>query len=293
MALIRWSYTPREDFTVRGWHSPPSGKPLLHFLHGNSFCGRVYEPMLQHLSEHFDLWLSDIQGHGDSDHGPKFLGWNRNADIALEAFKHHRSAFGDVPNLALGHSFGGVLTCLMMASDRHLFKRAVVLDPVIFPAAMALAITMAEGLGLSGQNPLAKGARKRRNTWPDRSTALDTLRGRGVYNGWHDDALKAFVDHALKDAPDGSVELKCSPEREAQIFSSAPTGLWTALRQIKAPTLMMHGENTFDFVRSSGQLWADSNPQVTLRPVDGGHCFMQERPQEAAHAVSDFLRHQD
>ncbi|NUL20695.1 alpha/beta hydrolase, partial [Agrobacterium tumefaciens] len=74
MQLIPWSHSTSAGFTLRGWHGQPSGKPLLHFLHGNGFCGRTYTPLLQALAEDFDLWLCDIQGHGDSDHGGRFLG---------------------------------------------------------------------------------------------------------------------------------------------------------------------------------------------------------------------------
>ena len=47
---------------------------MLHFLHGNGLSSLTYAPMLRHLSEHFDLFLSDVQGHGDSDHGSRFRG---------------------------------------------------------------------------------------------------------------------------------------------------------------------------------------------------------------------------
>jgi pimeloyl-ACP methyl ester carboxylesterase len=289
MELLPWSYTTREGFTVRGWHSPPSGRPILHVLHGNGFCCRTYEPLLAALNYNFDLWLSDVQGHGDSEVGERFVGWNRNADIALEAFKHHRHLFGEVPALALGHSFGGVLTCLIMGSQQKLFSRAVLLDPVIFPPAMALAITMAEGLGLAGQSPLAKAALKRRQHWPTRTEAADSLRGRGTYKGWQEAALQAFVQHALKDTPQGQVALKCPPEREAKIFGSAPTGLWTALRMVRTPTLLMHGQHTLDFIPKSAQEWVACNPAVLVRQVPGGHCFMQEHPESTALAVREFL----
>ena len=35
MQLLPWSHDTSAGFTLRGWHTPPSGKPLLHFLHGN------------------------------------------------------------------------------------------------------------------------------------------------------------------------------------------------------------------------------------------------------------------
>lgn len=74
MQLIPWSHECAEGFTLRGWRTPASGKPLLHFLHGNGFCCLAYQPLLMGLGEHFDLWLCDVQGHGDSDHGGVFRG---------------------------------------------------------------------------------------------------------------------------------------------------------------------------------------------------------------------------
>ena len=110
MSLSPWSHSCSAGFTLRGWRSEPSGKPLLHFLHGSGFCGRTYEPMLRLLAEDFDLWLCDIQGHGESDHGGRFHGWNRNAEMSVEAFEAGRGPYGDVQRLACGHSFGGVLS---------------------------------------------------------------------------------------------------------------------------------------------------------------------------------------
>ena len=60
-----------------------------------------------HLGEHFDLWLSDVQGHGDSDHGGVFRGWNRSAALAVEAFDAGRGEYGDVPASRSGTVLAG------------------------------------------------------------------------------------------------------------------------------------------------------------------------------------------
>ena len=292
LPLLAWAWDTGHHFTLRGWHSPPSGKPVLHFLHGNGFCGRVYEPMLRRLSNHFDLWLCDIQGHGDTDHGGPFKGWNLNAELAVRAFASQRTALGfsDVPVMGLGHSFGGVLTSLIMAEHPTLFKRAVVLDPVLFSATMAMAITMAEMTGLAAQSPLARSARRRRAHWPDRAAAIESLRDRGTYKGWCEEALQAFATHALRPADDGEgVVLKCRPSREAEIFASAPVGLWTSLRKVRTPTLLIHATHTFPFVAPSAERWRVSNRHVAVARVDGGHCFMQVDPDGTANRVRAFL----
>lgn len=289
MNLLPWAYTTSAQITLRGWHSTPSGKPVLHFLHGNGFCGRVYEPMLERLSADFDLWLCDIQGHGDSDAGSRFLGWNRNAELAVEAFQAQRQMFGDVPVYATAHSFGGVLSSLIMARHPQLFKRAVLLDPVIFTPSMQVFIKITERLGFTGFNTLAKRTAVRRMHWPDRPAAYASLMGRGAFKGWTNEALTAFVDHALRPAEQGGVQLKCSPQLEATIFSSAANGLWRALRQVQTPLLMLYGAETFPFVIKSAALWAQSNSNVCTEQVDGGHCFMQQNPAAAAQQVRAFL----
>ncbi|MFZ4551021.1 MAG: alpha/beta fold hydrolase [Aquabacterium sp.] len=289
MQLIQWTHTAREGFTLRGWHTPPSGKPLLHFMHGNGFCGRTYTPMLQHLSHEFDLWLFDAQGHGDSDHGGPFVGWNRNAELAMEALHQQGKAFAKVDHYALGHSFGGVLTSLVLGQHARQFKRAVLLDPVLFSPAMILGVTLATLTNTARLSPLARSARARRHHWTSREEAFEQLRHRGVYKTWTTEALHAFVQHALKPADDGGVELKCRPSREAEIFSSAPEQLWGHLGRISTPTHLIHGNDTFPFVLEGAARLRKVNRHVSTEEVVGTHCFMQETPADTAQRVRQFL----
>lgn len=266
MNLQSWSHACSAGFTLRGWHTPPSGKPLLHFLHGNGFCGRAYEPLLQHLTEHFDLWLCDAQGHGDSDHGGTFVGWNRSAELAVEAFEAGRGIFGEVPRYAVGHSFGGVLTSLILADHPQLFRRAVLLDPVLFTPNMLRLKQLLGALGLYDRlNEKAKRARARRNHWADADEARNRLRGRGIFRNWDETALTAYVENALKPHPDGGLQLKCHPTREAEVFSTAPKGLWRQLRRVRTPCTLIHGQDSYPFVLDSARRLPRLNPHVQAR----------------------------
>lgn len=285
-ALEPWAHaSPVVGVTLRGWRTPPTGKPLLHVLHGNGFCGRVYEPMLQALSADFDLWLCDLPGHGDSDAMPRFPGWNAFARAALECAQSATVAYGSVPRLALGHSLGGVLTALMLAEAGQPFRRAVLLDPVLFSTPMLLGMR----LGLARLNPLARASRRRRRQWPDREAAAKALHGRGTYKGWTEEALRAFVTHALREEAAGSVGLKCAPELEATIFASGPRGLWPAVGRVTAPTLIAFGHDTMPFVQAGARRAVASNTAITARTVAGGHCFMQQHPADTAALVRAHL----
>lgn len=286
MTLLPWSHECSAGFTLRGWHSEPSGKPLLHFIHGNGFCVRSYEPMLVRLAEDFDLWLCDMQGHGDSDHGGAFLGWNQNAELAVEAFTAQCPQFADVPRYACGHSFGGVLTSLILASHPSLFQRAVLMDPVLFPRGQLLLRNL---LGKLMRNPMAEGARKRRDQWQDAEDAFNRLNGRGIFKGWEEASMRAHIQHALREEPGQGVTLKCKPSLEAEVFESFPRGLWRSLADIQTPTRLIHGASSYPFVSQSAARLAALNKHVSVETLPGGHCFMQENSQLAAQQVRAFI----
>lgn len=291
MDLIPWSYSTRHGFTLRGFYTLPSGKAVLHILHGNGYCSRMYQPFLAQLLPHFDLFLSDAQGHGDSDHGGVFVGWNQSADLALEAWLAHRHLFADVACYGLGHSFGGVLTALINSKPNSPFDAVVLLDPVLFTPGMLALMRTLDWFGLYQKNPLAKKALNRRQHWPDRNSAYSYLYQRGMFKNWQDEALASYIDHALHHTKQG-LTLKCKAEREAEIFASYPAQLWRQLRQSCGPTLLIHGHDTYPFVSKSAKKWHKINHAIQLHQVKGGHCFMQENPKDSASIVFNFLRQQ-
>ena len=287
--MIPWSHRCSAGFTLRGERSEPSGKPVLHFVHGTGYCGRVYWPLLSRLQRHFDLVTSDVQGHGDSDHGGRFHGWNRSAELALEAWHLQRRHFGAAPHFAAGHSFGGVITALMLAQEPRQFQRAVLLDPVFFSPVMIGVAALSDVVGLYRRNTLAKRVARRRRHWPDRAAAYANLEGRGMFKGWAPEALQAYVDFALKDSDDGGVELKCRPSREADLFGSYPRRLWATLAKVPTPMLLEYGSESYPFVAASAKRLATAHPTMQAVQVPGGHCYMQQDPAAAARRVREFL----
>jgi pimeloyl-ACP methyl ester carboxylesterase len=160
---------------------------------------------------------------------------------------------------------------------------------VLFSPAMMLGAAVAILTGTARLSPLARSARSRRHHWASRDEAFEQLRHRGVYKTWTPEALHAFVRHALKDAPDGGVELKCQPSREAEVFASAPERLWTLLGRIETPTLVVHADHTFPFVLEGAARLRRVNRHVQTQEVSGTHCFMQEQPANTAAQVKSFL----
>lgn len=286
--LEPWSYQVRAGFNLRGWRTQFSGKPIIHFLHGNGFCGLTYLPMLKPLMDDFDLLITDLPGHGDSDTGGRFMGWNKCANLALEVVDHFTSLLPQaVPVYAVGHSWGGVITALMMAKQKDCFDQAILLDPVIFPPGMLRVMATIDLFGLLQRLPLAKQARVRTQEWESREAAFDYFHERGTFKGWTRGSLEAYVNYALQDTHEG-VSLKCPPKREADIFSSYPKRLWPSLKRIKTPTEIWAAKKTFPFIaRSMERL--EQYSAFHIETVEGGHCFMQQRPEQIAEQIKKQL----
>lgn|SRR5690554_859994 len=287
--LIPWEHQVAPALTLRGLHSEPMPRPLVHFMHGNGFCGLVYKPMLEQLGKDFDLFLSDAQGHGKSDVGERFMGWNRCADFAIETLEAHRQRWPNQPVYGVGHSFGGVLTLLMAAKRPDLFDRLVLLDPVLFTRPMIGVMALSEVVGLHSRNSMATRARQRQAQWQNREVAWEYFHERGIFRGWHEQALAAYIDYALKPESDGSLSLRCPPQREAEIFSSFPRGLWAAVGKLSVPTTIIHGNKTYPFVPKAAQAARRKNRLVDCVEVPGGHCFMQQHPDDSARLVREML----
>lgn len=245
-------------------------------------------PLWEQLGEQCDIVLHDIQGHGDSDTGGRFVGWNRSAEIAIEAWESLAPDYKGVPLYGSGHSFGGVLTSLMTAAEPDLFDQQVLLDPIIMPPQMLLVTKPLELVGLYGYNPIARKSKRRRSVWRNPEEALLSLRDRGMFKGWTDESLNAYVQFNMQQQGE-DWSLKCPPAREAELFSSYANNLWANLKQLNTPTHALIGQETYPFVLKAAEYWQQRNPAMRFEVVPGSHCFMLQHPQQTASQVAALL----
>ena len=288
--LESWQYEVSGRFTLRGHYTPPSGKPVIHFLHGNGFNGLVYEKFLAPLTEHFDLFLSNAQGHGDSDVGNGFSDWDDSASYFSEVWQRYSVLWEGVRKIGLGHSFGGVNTLLMSRLDRIAFDRIIMLDPIIGPKAWSFAANTLQTLGLSKYLPLAKQALARGTEWDSYESLWKYFYQRGTFKGWDDDCLRSYLNYALSANQDGSYSLKCPPEIEARVFASYSKDVWSALNELDIRADALSGDRTYSFVRHNMPKLEREYPTLVTYSQPGGHCFMQERPEESANTILKLLQ---
>lgn len=289
ITLKPWSYKTSTGLVLRGYETPITGKPIVHFVHGNGFNGLVYLPMLRYLLPYADLVTTNAQGHGGSEAGAVFLGWDNNATMIHEALLYKHQHWGNAKVVGMGHSFGGILSTLIGAHPQQVFDRLLLLDPIYLPHSLAVFNHLLYGLGLMKHSPMVRQTLKRRSHWPDRQTAQMTLQGRGGFRGWDNEALMAYVEHGLYEKDDG-VHLMAPPWLEASVYARYANRIWPSVRKLPVPCHVIIGQQTFPYLKKGLDRACRMNRNITQEVMPGGHCFMQENPQAVGERVVQRLQ---
>jgi len=279
---------------LNGWTSSMGHKEVIFFTHGNGFCSRAYEPLLELLAESYDLLLIDVPGHGQSP-SAGFAGYNQTAEYLHQSVSQSKEFIAERNVHVVAHSLGGMLTMLAASKHPDTFKSMVLLDPIMFPKYLLMFMHAAQKLKLTSLfHPHVKSTLRRRNGWKNKKEAFEYFHKRKIFSNWTDAALGSYVEYALAEADsplkDSQIEkpgviLRCDPELEAQWFGSLPTGFWKSVENLRIPVALFMGENTYPFSQRAGVYAARINTGITYSTVPGGHCFMQEYPQQAADCV--------
>jgi pimeloyl-ACP methyl ester carboxylesterase len=265
--------------------SSPNDAPPLLISHATGFCGYAYAPLAAALGDRFRSLAMDHRGHGatrppagwDDGHD---VDWRRFGDDTLAVAR----AMGDPGRLVgFGHSMGG--SSLLMAAHRDpgQFARLVLFEPIARPP---------EDQPVDPSSwPIVLGARRRKRHFPSFQAAFENFRRKPPLSHMTADALRGYVEHGLRPAHDGGVELCCPPELEAAIFVLGPhNGVWDLLPDIDVPVVVVSGAVEPDQPSASaGQIAARLPRGVLVVLPDQGHLGPFSHPQEIAEVISTFV----
>jgi len=259
------------------------GAPVL-LAHPTGFHGRVWEPVAQRLvASGRRVWSFDFRGHGDSDAPDTDYSWHGFADDVL-AVAQHIGVAGDPALLACGHSKGGAALILGEVKRPGTFTRIWAYEPIIFAAP--------EPLPPQDDFFLARAARKRRNEWSSTEEAFAAYASKPPLDVMTEASLRAYVDYGLRDRGDGILELKCSPEIEARVYSMGPNhGAYAHLGELASEVLVVCGETSTSIDPKLGAEIAARVPRGRLLVLPGlGHFGPQQDPDACVASMLDFDR---
>lgn len=260
-----------------------------HFLHANGFCAGTYSPFVRYLLDDLHIIASDARGHGGTDLPEirRIHHWNIFADDLKILIEQTMTP----PIVGLGHSLGAVTTYIAAAKYPRLFSGIVLLDPPILPRRLIWLIMVMKWLGLAGNIPLAKTARRRRKIFQGKQEALKRFAsGRGVFKSWSREFVEAYLECGLLEMDLETAILKCDPELEAQIFESIPLNVWQYAEKIMCPVLAVRGDRSDTFRPDAAERLKHTIADCELATIaDAGHFLPMGKPQESARVIVEFI----
>ncbi|KAF7792206.1 hypothetical protein EIP86_003239 [Pleurotus ostreatoroseus] len=304
----------------RYWHpqhcsDAPDALTLI-FAHGTGFVKEHWEPTLEDLYDIVsrddnanpkvsirEAWSIEASNHGDSAVlNEQTLLWGYTPVFGWEEYARSIHAlltglgtgvpinFTARKLVGIGHSMG---TIALMLADTYApplaFASLILVDPML----------LREPRPGGPQLDLVSPAVKRRDIWPSREEALQTLQARPSFKLWDPRILEIFVNQGLRDLPTAiypdktGVTLKCPKEYEAACYRDV-VGRVRAYRYLpalcsKLPVHFIYGaiddylpkEIKDDVLNVAAQ-----RKYASLARVPGaGHLVPQMQPRGLAQAV--------
>jgi pimeloyl-ACP methyl ester carboxylesterase len=260
----------------------PRDAPVILLLHGFPSSSRMYEPLIQRLSDRYRLIAPDLPGFGHSG-APDPKQFHYTFDHLAEVIVSFIEQLGFRRYALFVQDYGGPVG----------FRVAGALPDRIDALIVQNAVAHEEGLG-----PLWD---TRRAFWRDRATHEAALRanffsfnatrlrhvGKSPYPERYDPDL--WTDELAFLARPGQQEIQTDLFYDYQ-NNVASYPKWQAwLRQHKPATLVVWGRYDPSFEVAAAHAYARDVPDAEVHIVDGGHFALDEAADEIARLTRSFM----
>ena len=164
--------------------------PDLLLVHATGFCAGVLLPLAGALSDRFHCHAVDLRGHGRS-------GRRADGDFAWSGFATDVLTVVDRLGLdrplGFGHSCGGASLLLAEQARPGTFAGLYLFEPVVLPDRTAPFPVE--------ENPLSRGARRRRETFPSADEAFVNFSSKPPFDDLDPDVLRRYVEDGFEVVP--------------------------------------------------------------------------------------------
>ncbi|GAB1422030.1 alpha/beta hydrolase [Anaerolineales bacterium] len=267
-------------------------QPLIHIAIANGFPPETYLPFLRPLFEHYQVLCVPPRALWGGETVPAVQGnWLELKDDFLAAIQEH-----NLNNIiAIGHSFGAIVSFLAALEAPQYFKSIIALDPTILHPNFLEMNRAAQQQGLQPveYNPMVPLALKRRAHFDNREQAFEYFQQRSLFKDWESEAYGAYIEYGLETAP-GGLQLSWSPAWEAYYFGGVYTEIWSdleAISQLNLPTLILRGSETDVYIEEVAQSVQALLPRAQHQTIEGhGHLFPQTAPEITTALVLKWLK---
>ncbi|MFZ6642616.1 alpha/beta fold hydrolase [Undibacterium sp. TC4M20W] len=257
-------------------------KPIIHFVHGNSFPSGTYRVFLDHLRSSYDVHATDMVGHNPAY--PVTDGWRNLVQELIDTLQ----ASYQQPVILLGHSLGGILSLMAARARPDLVRGVVVLDSPVVSGWRAMLLRIFKSLGLDKKFSPARFSERRRHLWKNEEEAYQHFASKEMFAIWPPEVLRDYMKAGLKPHPEG-VTLRFTREVETAIYRTLPDGLGRLnKRPPNVPVGFIGGTESIE-CRQAGPHATKKLMGDNYVLIPGGHLIPMEVPEQTAAAVLAML----
>jgi len=271
------SLIPSYDFGGEG--------ETIHFAHANGYPPEAYKQLLTPMTKEYKvigmlqrpLWNeADYEVVSD---------WHILADDLITFFDTH----GMKNVTGIGHSMGGVVSVLAADKRPDLFKKLILIEPVIFPKLMTSINHLMPMVLRKKYVPVAKVALNRRDHWDTEQDIFDSYRKKRLFSLLSDETIWDWINAGVIKDANGGVKLRFTKEWEAHIYATV-TNVLDSLDRLKMPFYIMRGEKTNVISDNTWRKLHKKHPEDQLIEYQNTtHLLPLEKPALLANDILEII----
>ncbi len=258
---------------------------VIHLAHANGFPPRTYAKLIEAMTPHYRVIGVKARPLWEGTKPESLDTWRKAADDLIRFLDEQ----GLSNIIGMGHSFGAVCTIIAANKRPDLFKKLVLIEPVVLPNWYYLFTRLTPHFLVKRMNPIVKKTLVRRDRWTSREEAFRQFRKNRLFAGTDDNALWDYVNHGVTENEKGGFSLAYSKEWEARVYLTI-TDPWQELKQLKQPFLVIRGETSDTIFPHVWEKLKTVNPAGQfIEFKDAGHIVPIEKPTEVAETIRMYL----
>lgn len=269
------------DADIKYLFYPGPGKTLI-LLHATGFPPELWHPVAVELSHCYRLVVPFYYDHREATPTNGAVSWLLLARD-LKDFCDHLGL--DNP-LVVGHSMGGTVAVIAEAEYGLDAGGLVLIEPIFLIEELYQMMSRIE------HHPLASKSQKRTNHWPNEGDLRRYLNSKPLFQSWARGMLEEYVRYGFQKDPQGGLQLKCSPAKEAALFMGGINiNPWPMFPRMTCPVLVLEGEKSDNRIYTELAKAASLMPRGSYALMEGaGHLIPMERPEKVTTVIHNFFR---
>ncbi len=257
---------------------------ILHFAHANGFPAQSYRKLWQHLPSGFDIIAKDKFGH--DPRYPLSDNWQNQVQELVD-FVEQNSAGGKV--VAVGHSFGGVISFMACCQRPELFKGLIMMDPPIMSGLASPLFRVLKKTPFIDKFVPSGKSKNRKSYWTEGEDVLDYFKPKALFRYFDPDCLADYVRAATKKEQQGT-RLVYEVAVETQLFRHIPHNIHQFDQQVQCPAKLITAQHSNVCFPRLVRRFLVRHPGMQHHLFHGvGHMFPLEKPVQTAKLISETI----